>query len=189
MCPSLLGPLFTQKGVSVRSGKPVNLDTVPRAELIRTPRVHFLLVIHKRVREKKKKTKVQSSKRRGIVIDLRGGSRKKLKMQRMAAALICSLLLFFCFSSIPAQSANKFRYDIVDQVSQRTRGTRKYCDPSFQNQTAGEITQVRQLIGGSSQANRICEVIIKTWVYCVSNLNNNRKKTLFLHSVFSKLSM
>lgn len=76
-------------------------------------------------------------------------------MQREAVALICSLLLFFCFGLISAERTCKWRYDKVAQVSQRTRSTGKYCDPSFHNQTAGEITQVRQLFGGSSQVNHM----------------------------------
>lgn len=75
-------------------------------------------------------------------------------MQRVTVALICSLL-FFCFGPISAERTSKCRHDKVDQVRERSRGTRKYCDPSFSNQTAGEITQVRQLFGRSSQVNHV----------------------------------
>lgn len=69
----------------------------------------------------------------------------------MAEALICSLLFFSCFGPISAERTSKCRYDKVGQVNQRTAGTTKYCDPSFLNQTAGAITQVKKLSGGSSQ--------------------------------------
>lgn len=84
--------------------------------------------------------------------------------RRTAATLICSVLLLFGFGPVSAERASRCKYDGVSRVSPRTQGKVKYCDPSFDDQAAGESTQVRQRFGGPSRAHH---VIVKTRVCSV----------------------
>lgn len=61
-------------------------------------------------------------------------------MQRTPVALICSLLLLFCFGPISAERTNKCRYDKVAQVSQSTRPageTTQKCSSGFYREQGG----------------------------------------------------
>lgn len=85
--------------------------------------------------------------------------------RRTAATLICSVLLLLGFGPVSAERTSRCKYDGVSRVSQRTQGKVKYCaPPSFDDQAAGESTQVRQRFGGPSRAHH---VIVKTRVCSV----------------------
>lgn len=80
---------------------------------------------------------------------------EQLIMQR-TIPLLCSLVWLFllCFGPVCPSTVkhSKCRHDKHTQSHQRTHSTKKLCDPSFNNQTAGAITQVRQLFVGFSIA-------------------------------------
>lgn len=59
---------------------------------------------------------------------------------------LCSVvwLIFLCFTPVcpSAEKHLKCRHDRHTQIHQKTHSTKKFCDPSFSNQTEGAITQV-----------------------------------------------
>ncbi|XP_031167386.2 laminin subunit alpha-3-like [Sander lucioperca] len=59
--------------------------------------------------------------------------------------LICSIVLLFllCFAPFcnSTEKSSEFRHDGHSQIHEKTHSTKKFCDPSFNNQTVGAITQ------------------------------------------------
>ncbi|XP_078024626.1 laminin subunit alpha-3 [Epinephelus lanceolatus] len=58
-------------------------------------------------------------------------------------SLLCSAawLFLLCLAPVSTEKHSKCTYDRHSQIHQRTHSTKKFCDPSFSNQTAGAITQ------------------------------------------------
>lgn len=67
-------------------------------------------------------------------------------MMQLVAPLLCISLWLLCLhpDSLSAQQSSKFRYG---QHRKETPGRRRFCDPSFRNQTVGVIDQVNQTCG------------------------------------------
>lgn len=80
-------------------------------------------------------------------------------MQLNISLLLCSVvcLLSLCFAPVCPSKHSKCRHA---QIHQKTHGTKKYCDPAYSNQTAGAITQVRQLFVELSVAHCTGEEVI-----------------------------
>lgn len=73
-------------------------------------------------------------------------------MQRLAP-LLCISLWLLCLhpGSLSEQQSLKFRYEQHRKSPREAHGGRRFCDPSFSNQTAGVTGQVNQLCEAALQ--------------------------------------
>ncbi|XP_059197249.1 laminin subunit alpha-3-like [Centropristis striata] len=61
---------------------------------------------------------------------------------QLGAGLLCAAWLFLlCFVCNSAEKLSKFRHDRLRSIHPNTHSTKRFCDPSFSNQTAGAVTQ------------------------------------------------